>query len=106
MARANKHELSHFSGSQANDSQHLLFLVLVWYWFHNVFFISQISEKQYLLTALGARAKLKQWFDVDALFTSKNWLGYTKKKSPVGFHRVVDILQKNNAPVSVGHLLL
>ncbi|XP_067097491.1 spermatogenesis-defective protein 39 homolog isoform X2 [Osmerus mordax] len=61
----------------------------------------RISEKQYLLTALGARAKLKQWFDVDALFTSKNWLGYTKKKSPVGFHRVVDILQKNNAPVSV-----
>lgn len=61
----------------------------------------RISEKQYLLTALGARAKLKAWFDVDALFTSKNWLGYTKKKSPVGFHRVVDILQKNNAPVNV-----
>lgn len=61
----------------------------------------RISEKQYLLTALGARAKLKAWFDVDALFTSKNWLGYTKKKSPIGFHRVVDILQKNNAPVQV-----
>uniref|UniRef100_A0AAR2JYA2 Spermatogenesis-defective protein 39 homolog n=1 Tax=Pygocentrus nattereri TaxID=42514 RepID=A0AAR2JYA2_PYGNA len=60
-----------------------------------------ISEKQYILTALGARAKLKSWFDVDSLFNTKNWLGYTKKRSPIGFHRVVDILQKNNAPVQV-----
>nr|XP_055041911.1 spermatogenesis-defective protein 39 homolog isoform X2 [Misgurnus anguillicaudatus] len=63
--------------------------------------IIEISEKQYILTALGARAKLKLWFDVDSLFNTKNWLGYTKKKSPIGFHRVVDILQKNNAPISV-----
>ncbi|XP_036398415.1 spermatogenesis-defective protein 39 homolog [Megalops cyprinoides] len=61
----------------------------------------KIAEKQYFLTALGARAKLKAWFDVDSLFTTKNWLGYTKKRSPIGFHRVVDILQKNNAPVQV-----
>nr|XP_023657984.1 spermatogenesis-defective protein 39 homolog isoform X3 [Paramormyrops kingsleyae] len=61
----------------------------------------KISEKQYFLTVLGARAKLKEWFDVDRLFTAKNWFGYTKKKSPIGFHRVVDILQKNNAPVQV-----
>ncbi|XP_048064288.1 spermatogenesis-defective protein 39 homolog [Megalobrama amblycephala] len=61
----------------------------------------RISEKQYILTALGARAKLKSWFDVDSLFNTKNWLGYTKKRSPVGFHRVVDILQKNSAPVQV-----
>ncbi|KAG9336580.1 hypothetical protein JZ751_002927 [Albula glossodonta] len=61
----------------------------------------KISEKQYFLTALGARAKLKAWLDVDSLFTTKNWLGYTKKRSPIGFHRVVDILQKNNAPVKV-----
>ncbi|XP_043930622.1 spermatogenesis-defective protein 39 homolog [Protopterus annectens] len=63
----------------------------------------KISEKQYLLTATASRAKLKAWFDVDALFTTKNWLGYTKKKAPIGFHRVVDILQKNNAPVEVLH---
>uniref|UniRef100_A0A4W3K7A6 Spermatogenesis-defective protein 39 homolog n=1 Tax=Callorhinchus milii TaxID=7868 RepID=A0A4W3K7A6_CALMI len=31
----------------------------------------------------------------------KNWLGYTKKKAPIGFHRVVDILHKNNAPVKI-----
>ncbi|XP_066532904.1 spermatogenesis-defective protein 39 homolog [Hoplias malabaricus] len=61
----------------------------------------RISEKQYILTALGARAKLKSWFDVDNLFKTKNWLGYIKKRSPIGFHRVVDILQKNNAPVQV-----
>uniref|UniRef100_A0A8C9RZQ0 Spermatogenesis-defective protein 39 homolog n=1 Tax=Scleropages formosus TaxID=113540 RepID=A0A8C9RZQ0_SCLFO len=62
---------------------------------------STISEKQYLLTALSARAKLKEWLDVGSLFTTKNWLGYTKKRSPIGFHRVVDILHKNNAPAQV-----
>ncbi|KAI2651871.1 hypothetical protein H4Q32_014647 [Labeo rohita] len=46
-------------------------------------------------------AKLKSWFDVDSLFNTKNWLGYTKKRSPIGFHKVVDILHKNSAPVSV-----
>ena len=38
---------------------------------------------------------------MDALLTTKNWLGYTKKKAPIGFHRVVEILQRNNAPVQV-----
>ncbi|XP_056150492.1 spermatogenesis-defective protein 39 homolog isoform X2 [Lampris incognitus] len=61
----------------------------------------EIAEKQYFLTALGARAKLKAWFDVDALFTSKSWLGYSRKKSPIAFHRVVEVLHKNNAPVQV-----
>ncbi|XP_054828530.1 spermatogenesis-defective protein 39 homolog [Eublepharis macularius] len=61
----------------------------------------KISDKQYVLTALAARAKLRAWHDVDALFTTKNWLGYTKKKAPIGFHRVVEILQRNNAPVQV-----
>uniref|UniRef100_A0A8C2X1C1 Spermatogenesis-defective protein 39 homolog n=1 Tax=Cyclopterus lumpus TaxID=8103 RepID=A0A8C2X1C1_CYCLU len=61
----------------------------------------KISEKQFFVTALGARAKLKAWSDVDALFTSRNWLGFTRKKSPLGFQRVVDILQKNSAPTQV-----
>ncbi|KAM9339052.1 spermatogenesis-defective protein 39 homolog isoform 1-T1 [Symphorus nematophorus] len=61
----------------------------------------KISEKQYFVTALAARAKLKAWLDVDALFTSRNWLGFTRKKSPLSFHRVVDILQKNSAPTQV-----
>ncbi|XP_041660941.1 spermatogenesis-defective protein 39 homolog [Cheilinus undulatus] len=61
----------------------------------------KISEKQYFVTALAARAKLKAWFDVDALFASRNWLGFTRKKSPLSFQRVVDILQKNSAPTQV-----
>lgn len=61
----------------------------------------KISEKQYFATALAARAKLKAWLDVDALFASRNWLGFTKKKSPLSFQRVVDILQKNSAPTHV-----
>ncbi|KAM6906671.1 spermatogenesis-defective protein 39 homolog isoform 2-T3 [Lycodopsis pacificus] len=61
----------------------------------------KISEKQYFVTALAARAKLKSWSDVDALFTSRNWLGFTRKKSPLSFQRVVDILQKNSAPTQV-----
>ncbi|XP_068454886.1 spermatogenesis-defective protein 39 homolog isoform X2 [Clinocottus analis] len=61
----------------------------------------KISEKQFFVTALAARAKLKAWPDVDALFTSRNWLGFTRKKSPLGFQRVVDILQKNSAPTQV-----
>ncbi|NXO73945.1 SPE39 protein, partial [Phainopepla nitens] len=61
----------------------------------------KIPDKQFVLTALAARAKLRAWGDVDALLTTKNWLGYTKKKAPIGFHRVVEILQRNNAPVQV-----
>ncbi|XP_068110573.1 spermatogenesis-defective protein 39 homolog [Hyperolius riggenbachi] len=61
----------------------------------------KIPEKLYVLTALAARAKLRAWHDVDALFTTKNWLGYTKKRAPVGFHRVVEILHKNGAPAQV-----
>lgn len=61
----------------------------------------KIPEKLYVLTALAARAKLRSWVDVDALFTTKNWLGYTKKKAPVGFHRVVEILHKNGAPAQI-----
>uniref|UniRef100_A0A8C5FLU2 Spermatogenesis-defective protein 39 homolog n=1 Tax=Gadus morhua TaxID=8049 RepID=A0A8C5FLU2_GADMO len=61
----------------------------------------KLAEKQYFLTALAARAKLKAWTDVDSLFTTRNWLGFTKKKSPVAFQRVLDILHKNNAPVQV-----
>ncbi|XP_053330608.1 spermatogenesis-defective protein 39 homolog [Spea bombifrons] len=61
----------------------------------------KIPEKLFILTALAARAKLHAWSDVDALFTTKNWLGYTKKRAPVGFHRVVEILHKNGAPTQV-----
>lgn len=35
------------------------------------------------------------------IFPFQNWLGYTKKRAPIGFHRVVEILHKNSAPVQV-----
>lgn len=61
----------------------------------------KISEKQFFATALAARAKQRAWLDVDALFTGRNWLGFTRKRSPLSFHRVVDILHKNSAPTQV-----
>ncbi|XP_039636908.1 spermatogenesis-defective protein 39 homolog [Perca fluviatilis] len=61
----------------------------------------KLSEKQFFVTALAARAKLKAWSDVDSLFTSRNWLGFTRKKSPLSFQRVVDVLHKNSAPTQV-----
>lgn len=44
------------------------------------------------------RARL---LDAPATFLFQNWLGYTKKRAPIGFHRVVEILHKNSAPVQV-----
>ncbi|XP_075872624.1 spermatogenesis-defective protein 39 homolog isoform X1 [Nelusetta ayraudi] len=61
----------------------------------------KISEKQFFATALAARAKQRAWSDVDALFTGRNWLGFTRRRSPLSFHRVVDILHKNSAPTQV-----
>uniref|UniRef100_A0A672G518 Spermatogenesis-defective protein 39 homolog n=1 Tax=Salarias fasciatus TaxID=181472 RepID=A0A672G518_SALFA len=61
----------------------------------------KLSEKQYFVTALAARAKLKAWTDVDALFSSRNWLGFTRKRAPISFQRVVDILHRNSAPSQV-----
>lgn len=62
-----------------------------------------ITDKQFLWTALAARSKLKAWTDVDSLLTTKRWFGTLKKTAPIGFHRVVDIVSKNNAPPTVLH---
>ncbi|CAM9924356.1 unnamed protein product [Lampetra planeri] len=62
-----------------------------------------ITDKQFLWTALAARSKLKAWPDVDSLLTTKRWFGTLKKTAPIGFHRVVDIVSKNNAPPNVLH---
>lgn len=63
--------------------------------------VPQITEKQYFMTALAARAEMKAWPDVDGLFNSRKWLGLTRKKPPLSFQRVVDILQRNSAPTQV-----
>ncbi|XP_077366445.1 spermatogenesis-defective protein 39 homolog isoform X8 [Festucalex cinctus] len=61
----------------------------------------KLSEKQLFVTALSARAKQKSWSDVDALFASRSWLGLARKRSPLAFRTVVDILQRNSAPAQV-----
>ncbi|XP_077366440.1 spermatogenesis-defective protein 39 homolog isoform X3 [Festucalex cinctus] len=64
----------------------------------------KLSEKQLFVTALSARAKQKSWSDVDALFASRSWLGLARKRSPLAFRTVVDILQRNSAPAQVRRL--
>ncbi|XP_077595030.1 spermatogenesis-defective protein 39 homolog [Stigmatopora nigra] len=61
----------------------------------------KISEKQFLVTALSALAKRKSWSHVDALFTRRSWLGFTRKKSPLAFRKVVEVLHRNGAPAPV-----
>uniref|UniRef100_A0A8C4N8X2 Spermatogenesis-defective protein 39 homolog n=1 Tax=Eptatretus burgeri TaxID=7764 RepID=A0A8C4N8X2_EPTBU len=63
--------------------------------------VFKISNKQYLWTALAARSQLHMWEDVNALLTSKGWFGGTKKKALIGFHRVVEIVSKSNAPFTM-----
>lgn len=63
----------------------------------------KLSDKQFEWTAIGARATLKKWGDLEGLFNAKGWfgLGSNKLKSSLGFDKVVGILQKNNAPPDI-----
>ncbi|CAL1530403.1 unnamed protein product [Lymnaea stagnalis] len=61
----------------------------------------KISDKQFTWTAISARAKLRQWKDIEALLTAKGFFGGTKLKSCIGFDKVVEILHKHNAPPEV-----
>ncbi|XP_046847495.1 spermatogenesis-defective protein 39 homolog isoform X2 [Xenia sp. Carnegie-2017] len=58
----------------------------------------KLTDKQFEWTMVAARAELKKWADLDMLFTSKSWYGSNKQKSSLGFHKVVGILEKSNAP--------
>ncbi|ESO86407.1 hypothetical protein LOTGIDRAFT_129312 [Lottia gigantea] len=58
----------------------------------------QLSDKQFLFSAIAAQSKLKNWKNIEELLTSKGWFGSTKMKSAIGFDKVVEILHKNNAP--------
>ena len=43
------------------------------------FFLRQLTDKQFEWTVIGARAELKKWGDLDAVFTSKvRWIGNIK----------------------------
>lgn len=57
----------------------------------------QLTEKQFLWTAVKARARVHKWSDIDQLFTSKGFFGGTKKKCVIGFNRVATILHKAGA---------
>ncbi|RUS84776.1 hypothetical protein EGW08_007460, partial [Elysia chlorotica] len=61
----------------------------------------QISDKQFTWTAIGARAKLRQWKDIETILTTKGWFGSTKLKAPIGFDKVVAILHRNGAPPDI-----
>ncbi|XP_071080545.1 spermatogenesis-defective protein 39 homolog [Haliotis cracherodii] len=60
-----------------------------------------ISDKQFLHCALGARAKMRRWKDIEVLLTAKGWFGGTKLKAVIGFDKVSEILHKNKAPHDV-----
>ncbi|XP_048732192.1 spermatogenesis-defective protein 39 homolog isoform X2 [Ostrea edulis] len=58
----------------------------------------QLSDKQYIWTALSARSRLKQWNGIEELLTAKGWFGNTKNVSVIGFDKVCEILHRTSAP--------
>lgn len=61
----------------------------------------QLTEKQYVWTAIRARARLRQWTDIEQLLTTKSFFGGTKLKSVIGFDKVAEIVHKAEAPQEV-----
>ncbi|GFS18673.1 spermatogenesis-defective protein 39 homolog [Elysia marginata] len=61
----------------------------------------ELSDKQFTWTAIGARAKLRQWKDIETLLTAKGWFGKTQLKAAIGFDKVVAILHRNGAPQDI-----
>lgn len=61
----------------------------------------QLSDKQYVWTALSARSRLKQWTGIEELLTAKGWFGSTKKVSVIGFDKVCEILHRTSAPEEI-----
>ncbi|KAL4237699.1 spermatogenesis-defective protein 39 [Mactra antiquata] len=60
----------------------------------------QLTEKQYIWTAVRARAMLRRWPDIEALFLTKGFFG-SKMKSVIGFDKVASILHKADAPPEI-----
>ncbi|KAK7487131.1 hypothetical protein BaRGS_00021626 [Batillaria attramentaria] len=61
----------------------------------------ELPERQYVWTALSARAKARGWTDIELLLTSKGWFGGKKMKAAIGFDKVVEILYKFQAPPDI-----
>lgn len=60
-----------------------------------------LTEKQFVWTALTALAQIKHWKEIDNLFQGKSWLGKSKMRCCIGFDRAVEILAKAHAPPEV-----
>lgn len=61
----------------------------------------QLTDKQFVWTALGALTQRQQWKEIENLFQSKSWLGGTKMRCCIGFDKVVDVLCLHKAPIEV-----
>ncbi|XP_077537373.1 spermatogenesis-defective protein 39 homolog isoform X2 [Haemaphysalis longicornis] len=60
-----------------------------------------LTEKQFVWTALSALAQIKHWKEIDNLFQGKSWLGKSKMRCCIGFDKAVEILAKAHAPPEV-----
>ncbi|XP_037575080.1 spermatogenesis-defective protein 39 homolog [Dermacentor silvarum] len=60
-----------------------------------------LTEKQFVWTALAALAQIKHWKEIDNLFQGKSWLGKSKMRCCIGFDKAVEILAKAHAPPEV-----
>lgn len=61
----------------------------------------QLTDKQFVWTAVSALSILQRWSDIEALFQTKSWLGGMKMKCCIGFHKVVEVLAEKKAPVQI-----
>ncbi|KAH6926326.1 hypothetical protein HPB50_017110 [Hyalomma asiaticum] len=63
--------------------------------------VFNLTEKQFVWTALTALAQIKHWKEIDNLFQGKSWLGKSKMRCCIGFDKAVEILAKAHAPPEV-----
>lgn len=61
----------------------------------------QLSNKQFVWTALAALTKRQMWREIDSLFESRSWLGGKKLRCCIGFDKAVDLLHSLNAPIEI-----
>lgn len=61
----------------------------------------ELPERQYVWTAVSARAKARGWTDIEQLLTAKGWFGGKKMKAAIGFEKVVEILHRFQAPPEI-----
>lgn len=57
-----------------------------------------LTEKQYMWTALTALTQIRHWREIESLFQSKSWLGKAKLRCCIGFDRAVEVLVTMKAP--------